>query len=296
MQKKRGEKNDSEHIMPVPPTNPAPPAAQTSWNEVASWYDQLVKQKDSYQQKVLLPNLTRVVGDVLNDYDALQKLNVVDVGCGNGIFSFSLAKQYPQLYITGIDAGPKLIDAALYSKNHKATDINIKNRLNFMVNDAAHTTIGNDTQDIVICVLALQNMKDGRAVVQEMSRMTRRGARVLLILNHPYYRMPKGSSWGFIDVKDKPELNGGFRRIDRYMSEYAVTITMNPGKAHSASTTSFHRPLQWYTKHFAAEGFALTRLEEWLSHKKSEPGPRQQQEDRLRKEIPMFMCLEFKKF
>ena len=48
-------------------------------------------------------------------------------------------------------------------------------------------------------------------------------------------------------------------------------------------------------KLFAKNGLAITRLEEWISHKQSGAGPRQAAEDKARKEIPMFMCLEIKK-
>jgi hypothetical protein len=73
---------------------------------------------------------------------------------------------------------------------------------------------------------------------------------------------------------------------------------MTPGEKDvkkKIKTISFHRPLQYYVKLFAKNGFAITRLEEWISHKKSEKGPRSEAEDKARKEIPMFMCLEVKK-
>ena len=34
----------------------------TSWNKVASWYDEVLKDDDSYQAKVVVPNLVRVLG------------------------------------------------------------------------------------------------------------------------------------------------------------------------------------------------------------------------------------------
>ena len=45
----------------------------------------------------------------------------------------------------------------------------------------------------------------------------------------------------------------------------------------------------------AKEGFAIAKLEEWISHKRSERGPRQSAEDISRKEIPLFLMLEAKK-
>ncbi len=70
---------------------------------------------------------------------------------------------------------------------------------------------------------------------------------------------------------------------------------MHPGQAKSESTISYHRSLQDYTKGLAKAGFSITRLEEWISHKKSQTGPRQEAEDTARKEIPLFLMLEVKK-
>jgi len=76
------------------------------------------------------------------------------------------------------------------------------------------------------------------------------------------------------------------------MSESKVEIEMNPSKRDTKTTISFHRPLQYYFKTLANSGFVVARLEEWLSHRESESGPRKKAEDRARKEIPMFLFLE----
>ena len=51
-------------------------------------------------------------------------------------------------------------------------------------------------------------------------------------------------------------------------------------------------PLQVYFKALKRAGFAVTGLEEWISNKKSEAGPRAKAEDKARKEIPLFMMIE----
>ena len=82
------------------------------------------------------------------------------------------------------------------------------------------------------------------------------------------------------------------------MSESRIDVDMTPGETDikkKESTISFHRPLQIYFKSMNKAGFAITRLEEWISHKKSQKGPRANEEDRMRKEIPMFLCLEGRK-
>ena len=66
---------------------------------------------------------------------------------------------------------------------------------------------------------------------------------------------------------------------------------MNPGNKNSRKTYSFHRPLQVYVKSLVKNGFVITKLEEWISHKESQKGPKKKIEDNARKEIPMFMCI-----
>ena len=63
-------------------------------------------------------------------------------------------------------------------------------------------------------------------------------------------------------------------------------------EAPSATTISFHRPLQVYFKSLAKHGFLVRRLEEWVSHKQSQRGARGATEDRARKEIPLFLMME----
>jgi hypothetical protein len=71
---------------------------------------------------------------------------------------------------------------------------------------------------------------------------------------------------------------------------------MDPGKtAGKRKTISFHRPLQVYVKALAKNGFAVTGLEEWISNRQSQPGPRQAAEDTSRKEFPLFLMIKAQK-
>ncbi|MDE2001248.1 MAG: SAM-dependent methyltransferase, partial [Patescibacteria group bacterium] len=133
------------------------------------------------------------------------------------------------------------------------------------------------------------------AAFAECARALVSGGRLVLVLNHPAFRIPKESSWGW-DEKMKIQ----YRRVDRYLSELRSKIMMHPstgsgrapGRDAGEYTVSFHRPLQYYFKALQKNGFMVSRLEEWESHRKSEKGPRAEAEDRARKEIPMFLCLE----
>jgi hypothetical protein len=79
------------------------------------------------------------------------------------------------------------------------------------------------------------------------------------------------------------------------MSESKIEIDMNPSRPGTAMTISLHRSLQDYFKTLTNAGFVVARLEEWLSHRESEKGPRKEAEDHARKEIPLFLFLEAQK-
>ncbi|HEY9481139.1 MAG TPA: class I SAM-dependent methyltransferase [Candidatus Paceibacterota bacterium] len=257
---------------------------KTSWGGVAGWYDKVVNDYDSYQARVLLPNILRIVAPKHGE-------KILDLACGQGYFSHALAAEGAQ--VTGVDIAPELIDIAKKHADHNEE---------FLVSSADNLSAFADMSfDVVVCVLAIQNIERMAEAFRQVSRVVRAGGRFVLVLNHPSFRIPGKSSWGFDEKADTQ-----YRRVDVYMSESRVEIDMEPGRVVSESaaacgrgakevTYSFHRPLQAYFKSLANAGFAVLRLEEWMSHKESEQGPRKAAEDRARREFPMFLCIECRK-
>jgi ubiquinone/menaquinone biosynthesis C-methylase UbiE len=141
--------------------------------------------------------------------------------------------------------------------------------------------------DAVVCVLALQNIEKLQKTVEEVSRVLVSGGTFTFVLNHPAFRNPRKTRWGY-DEDEKVQ----YRRVDEYMSESSLKIDMTPGSFKNKKfTVSFHRPLQVYVKALSKHGLLISRLEEWVSHRESEKGPRQEAENVSRKEIPLFMCI-----
>ena len=70
---------------------------------------------------------------------------------------------------------------------------------------------------------------------------------------------------------------------------------MNPAAAAGGGepvvTVTFHRPIGEYVAALASAGFVVDALEEWASQRTSQPGPRAEEENRARREIPMFLAL-----
>ena len=249
---------------------------ETTWGNVAPWYDDLLEGtggSDTYQQKVLLPNLTRLLAPFKGG-------RVADVACGQGFFSRELDKL--GMEVIASDISRELITIAR-KKSPKTISYHVS---------PAHTLgfIADGSIDAVLIVLAIQNIDSIARVCKEVGRVLRPGGTFFIVMNHPAFRIPKFSSWGFDREKGIE-----YRRLDAYMSESRAVIEMHPGATHKSQTKSFHRPLQYYVKHLSSASFSITRLEEWMSHKTSGTGPRKSAEDRARKEFPLFLMLQAEK-
>jgi hypothetical protein len=113
---------------------------------------------------------------------------------------------------------------------------------------------------------------------------------LILVLMHPCFRIPKQSAWGW-DEKSKSQ----FRRVDQYLTSSKTPIQMHPGSDPSSTTLTFHRPLQAYLNTLGSHGLLIDHIEEWPSHKKSQPGPKAAALDKSRKEIPLFLAIRARK-
>lgn len=243
---------------------------KTSWDKVAKWYDNLLALEGTYQKEVILPNLLRLLDIKRGDL-------ILDLACGQGFFSREFFKKGAQ--VIGVDISKELIEIA--KKNSPPGIkyyISLAESLKFVKNNSI---------DKIVIVLAIQNMENINSVFKECNRILKPNGKIYLALNHPVFRVPKQSGWGW-DDQNKIQ----YRRIDRYLSEFREKIQMHPGDKPSEYTLSFHRPLQSYFKSLNKNGFCVSRLEEWVSNKKSEPGARAIAENRSRIEIPLFLYLE----
>jgi len=260
----------------------------TSWGGVAKWYDETVEEKGSYQQDLILPNLLRLM--------AIKKgEKVLDLACGQGLFSREFAKAGAK--VVASDISSELVEIAKKKSPPPLSTKSGQAEIDYHVASADSLPFLKDgVIEKIAMVLALQNIENMNGTLAECARVLAPNGKLYLVLNHPAFRIPKESAWEF-DEATKIQ----YRRIDRYISSLKSEIDMNPGlnapqgRVGRVMTLSFHRPLQAYVKALGKSGFAITRLEEWTSHKKSQKGPRAEAEDRARAEIPLFLTLEAQK-
>ncbi len=245
----------------------------TSWQKVSKWYNKSVGEEGHYyHQQVILPNLLRMMALRLGD-------KVLDIACGQGV----LARAIPSnIDYVGFDISGEFIKIARQKAGQKQK---------FYVADACRKDYGFlETAFSHACViLALQNLELPNVAIVNMAERLTKGGQAFVVINHPFYRIPKASSWGW-DSNRKLQ----YRIVDRYLSSFDTKITAHPGLGKSDDTISFHFSLSEVAKMFFKAGMVVEGMEEWVSDKKS-TGGRGRAENISRREIPLFMAIVAKK-
>lgn len=251
-----------------------PNRQNTSWQSVSSWYTKTVGESGNYyHQHVVIPAVLRLL-------NLAENSSLLDLGCGQGVLERQIP---PSVYYQGIDISPSLIAYAktqIHSQNHHVVVGNVTRPLPIQKTGFSHAAI----------VLALQNIEEPELALQQAANYLALNGTLVLILNHPAFRIPRQSSWG-IDEKTKTQ----YRRVDRYLSPLKIPITAEPSKGQrSAITWSYHQPISAYSVFLQKTGFVIELIEELGSDKVS-VGKAAKMENRSRVEFPLFMAIQAKK-
>lgn len=247
---------------------------RTDWGDVAEWYDELVGAEGSeYHRQIVFPGVLRLLGDVAGQ-------RVLDVACGQGVFSRLLHERGAE--VTGIDAAAELVRIAR-QRSDPAIAYHVADARELGALPGAPPGGGFDA---AVCVLAIQNIHPIQGVFAGVGRALREGGRIVIAMMHPAFRGTGETHWGWDEAKKVQ-----YRRVDRYLQPRKAPIVTHPGSAPGQYTWTFHKPISAYVKAMRQGGLLVDAMEEWPSHKTSQPGPRAAGENQARKEIPMFMAI-----
>lgn len=246
-----------------------------SWEPINQWYRTLVGEEGHYyHQKIVIPGVLRL----LNIKDK-EPFHLLDLGCGNGILGRQLSNR---LLYTGIDVAPSLVA--------EARKMDPSPHHNYLCADVTKKIILEKTFTHATIILALQNMEDGEKVFENLAHLLLPNGKLIIVLNHPCFRIPRQTFWG-VDSNKKLQ----YRRIERYGTAMKIPIEAHPSqRERSASTWSYHHPLESYFSWMSRAGFVVENIEEWYSDKIS-TGSAAKMENRSRLEFPLFMTLCAKK-
>ena len=156
-------------------------AKDTSWEKSSQWYNVHMKEDGGYNHRELvLPNLLPLLG--LKEGDSL-----LDLGCGQGFLARAIEANIDYL---GLDSSKSLIEYAKRKEQHS-------NR-HYKVHDVTYPIDRDQKFSHATFVLSLQNISKADLALKAASKVLKEEGQLIIVINHPCFRIPKHSSWGFL--------------------------------------------------------------------------------------------------
>ncbi len=240
-------------------------SANKGWDPLAAWYDGMVGEKGSkYHQELAIPAVLKLL-------QLKQGDRVIDIGCGQGVLAGYLVKN--KVGYVGVDVSSKLIDSAK-QRNIKAAEFHVK--------DATKVHgLNLEPFDEAVFMLSIQDIPNMKAAFESMAKVMKQKSRVVVLMLHPAFRIPRQSGWGY-DENRKLQ----YRRVDSYLSEMNVPLKPFPGRQQGVSI-SYHRPMQSYINELGKHGFNTAEIMEIAAGKLA--NTKEKAALRAADEIPMFL-------
>jgi SAM-dependent methyltransferase len=232
------------------------------------------EEGSEHHREVAVPTLLALL-------DPQQGENILDIGCGQGVLAPYLAEAGARYM--GVDASPRLLEIARRRHGKEGR---------FLVGDAcdlgAVQGLREGSYDGVTFLLSIQDMDPLEKVLASAAWALKPGGRLVALLTHPAFRVPRQSGWGWDEGRKLQ-----YRRVDRYLTPLLVPIKRVDG---SRPTRSFHRPVSVYVNSLAACGLAVDSMLEVPAHRVKSPRAGDDRAAELaRKEIPLFLGLRARK-
>jgi SAM-dependent methyltransferase len=257
-----------------PPRRSGLPA--TSWEPVARWYRGWAGPDGSYHHREL------AIPAALSLLELRPGEQLLDLGAGPGVLA-PFVSQAGAGY-TGVDLSGTLIRTA--RRVHGAHG-------RFLVGDARALSrlprVRAGAFDVAVFLLSIQDMEPLDAVLASAAWSVRPGGRVVLLMTHPCFRVPRQSGWGHDERR-----NLHYRRVDRYLTPLAVPMKRY-GQERNDATRSFHRPLETYINELSANGLVVDQLREIPLIQSSPSSAPPRAIEHLNPDIPLFLGLRARK-
>ena len=262
------------------------------WDPVANWYDGWVGEEGSdHHRNLAIPHALELL-------DLKADENLLDVGAGQGVLVPHAIKAHARY--TGVDVSTKLLTIAKQRHSKEAR---------FLQGDArklaAIKGIDAGAFDAVVFMLSIEDIDPLAQAVDSAAWALREGGRLVILMRHPAFRVPRQSGWGFDQQRELQ-----YRRVDSYLTPMRVPMKsyaanrprqnrsegsekpkLNAQQERAGVTISFHRPLSQYVTELVSAGLVIDAMREVPTHK---PG-KSPAEQRANEEIPLFLALRARK-
>jgi len=236
---------------------------QASYNDIAQWYDQFLRDRPVYTE-VILPNLLSLIGKFEGEV-------ICDLACGQGWVARELARRGAQ--VIGLDLSPNLLVLAHDYEEQEPLGIT------YVQGDAQSADpLSNNQLTGCVCNMALINIPDLQATIQKVRRILKPGGWFVFAITHPCFETPY-AQW--ISLPDPKHTLA--RVVAGYFDE-RQWLSANPDGIRGR-IGDYHRTLSTYLNTLSTIGFVLERV--------LEPGPSANQAKQVpgNREVPTLLLI-----
>ncbi len=199
-------------------------------NQADVWDHRMGDDGNDFHLELVRPSVDEMLSPVDGDV-------VLDVGCGNGIYSRHLARLGAR--VTAIDVSQAMIDMA--SRRTSEGDGQIRYSVMDATSKEQLASLSDDTYDAVVCNMALMDLAEIRPLARTIPRILKTEGRFVFSLVHPCFNNVAGTS------RLVEELYGehGRQQIHTIKVSSYITPVAGVGKGICGRDPQhyFHRPL-----------------------------------------------------
>ncbi len=225
------------------------------WNQIASVWNENMKDGDWFQRHIIYPEVLRFLSPVKNK-------KVIDVGCGNGHLSRFLAKQGAKAF--GVDNSQQMITAC---------NLNGGSATFACLDITAETMPCKKRFDAAVFNNSMQDMQEYEKGLKGAYQLLKKRGELLIVVKHPcFHGRSERCGWHVTTQSGERIVTGhGLsdleKRKEPYTGEYFVMNDYLSKSEHTREwyglkTTSYARTLQEYINAVIRAGFVIESLSE----------------------------------
>ena len=222
----------------------------STWEQIASWWDDYVGDDGNRTHRDLVaPAQERLLGLKRDE-------TVLDVACGNGIFSRRMAQLGAR--VVAVDASETFIERAKGRTTENA------DRIDYRVVDATDAdqlvALGERRFDAAVCAQALMDMATIKPLASALETMLRGGGRFVFTVPHPCFNMNGAKMVVEKEDRDGEMVTARYVKVSQYMTPTSgLGIGM---RGQPFPTPYFDRPMGMLFNTFFEAGFVFDGIEE----------------------------------
>jgi SAM-dependent methyltransferase len=191
---------------------------------------------DKYRTELTDPAMLAAIGSP-------RGLEVLDAGCGEGYLARLFASDGAS--VTGIDSSVNQIETA--------RSVSEGPPVSFDVGSVDALPYPDDAFDLVVCNHLMNDLQDPSGPIQEFGRVTRSGGRIVVLMLHPCF---------YNRHAERAELSNGVLTSDYFSTRHIQQAFEVDGLTSPVASTSWFRPLGFYTGQLTMAGYVITGMEE----------------------------------